>query len=639
MLSRRRFIKNTAIGTTGVIGSLYASPGIAFPKPSADDPLGDISRSLLLLWGKNLLSMQVKDSNSPHYGTIISPAENQVHGRSADAIFPFMHLAAHTGNHAYVDASVLLYNWMERTVSQPDGSWLNEPKKDSWKGTTVFTTIALAETMLHYDHLLDNAFRQSIRDRLHKSGDYIYDNFSISYGNINYPVSATYALTLLDELLSVPRYSQKAKALADDALKYFTNKDRLLSGEGGPIGTPSPKGCFSVDLGYNVEESLPALVQYALLTKDDTLLETLSASMKSHLEFMLPDGGWDNSWGTRNYKWTYWGSRTSDGCQPAYALLAHKDPAFYKAALQNTRLMQQHTHNGILYGGPHEYTHGLTPCLHHTFTHAKALATILEKKYTVPAEKPENIQLPRESSTPVKFFEDIQTTLVATDTLRATVTVYDRNYKEFKSGHAAGGALTMLWHKKMGVLLCASMNEYQLWEADNMQPDKSADSMPLTPRIQATYNGNAYTKIGTFMNIQDLNATMHSEVNDNNVIVYTKSLLKDSNQQLPFGTELAANVTYTFSDHSMQIKYLCGNSKHPIQFILPLISSSEEKIKQINNKCWEIKKTGGKVVITATSPISLMPINGQRIFNYVPGLEAIPFCISGPAAEISLLFI
>ncbi|NIG53808.1 hypothetical protein [Chitinophaga sp. Cy-1792] len=634
MLSRRRFISNTAIGATGIIGSLYAGPGMAFPSssPSADDPLHDVSSDLLALWGKTLLSMQVKDSSSPHYGTLIYPAENQVHGRSADTIFPFMYLAAHTGNHAYVDASVLLYQWMERTVSQDDGSWFNEPKPGSWKGTTVFTTIALAETLLHYDQLLDTGFKQQIRDRLHKSGDYICNNFSVTYGNINYPVSATYALTLLDELLSVPRYSQKAKALADDALKYFTKNNHLLSGEGGPINTPSPKGCYSVDLGYNVEESLPALVQYAMHTKNEELLEVVCTSMKSHLQFMLPDGGWDNSWGTRNYKWTYWGSRTSDGCQPAYALLAHKDPAFYKAALQNTRLMQQNTHNGILYGGPHEYDHGLTPCLHHTFTHAKALATILEKKYTVPAKKPEKILLPRESAEPITFIEDIQTTLVATDSLRATVTVYDRNYKDFKAGHASGGALTMLWHKKMGVLLCASMNEYQLWEADNMQPDKY-HAMPLTPRLEVTYNGVTYT------NIQDLNATMHCEKEGNNVVVYTKSVLKDKNQQLPDGVEIAADITYIFSDHGLQIKYQCTKNHLPTKFVLPLISSSNEKMKMINDYSCQVTKPGGKVIITAKSPPRFDIMEYKRIFNYVPGLEAIPFEISGPEGEIHLMTI
>ena len=44
--------------------------------------------------------------------------------------------------------------------------------------------------------------------------------------------------------------------------------------------------------------------------------------METHLEFMLPDGAWDNSWGTRSFKWTYWGGRTSDGFMGGYYLMA-----------------------------------------------------------------------------------------------------------------------------------------------------------------------------------------------------------------------------------------------------------------------------------------------------------------------------
>ena len=74
---------------------------------------------------------------------------------------------------------------------------------------------------------------------------------------------------------------------------------------------------MAVDLGYNVEESLQSLVLYGLLEQDEEVLATVTKALTTHAEFMLPDGAWDNSWGTRSYKWTYWGSRTSDGCQAA----------------------------------------------------------------------------------------------------------------------------------------------------------------------------------------------------------------------------------------------------------------------------------------------------------------------------------
>ncbi len=101
---------------------------------------------------------------------------------------------------------------------------------------------------------------------------------------------------------------------------------------------------------------------------------------------MLPDGAWDNSWGSRNYKWTWWGSRTSDGCHPAYILLADHEPKFLEAAHRNLELMSACTHNNLLYGGPTTSQHGDQPCIHHTFTHAKSLATVLDSN--VPTSTP-----------------------------------------------------------------------------------------------------------------------------------------------------------------------------------------------------------------------------------------------------------
>lgn len=84
-------------------------------------------------------------------------------------------------------------------------------------------------------------------------------------------------------------------------------------------------------MGYNVEETIPSLVGYALITGDKEALDIMEKTMKVQIEFMLPDGAWDNSWGTRNFKWTYWGSRTSDGCQAGFAALASRGkPCVYK---------------------------------------------------------------------------------------------------------------------------------------------------------------------------------------------------------------------------------------------------------------------------------------------------------------------
>ena len=60
---------------------------------------------------------------------------------------------------------------MEKHVSQPDGSWLNDPEKNSWKGITVFTSIALAETLINHGSLLEGNFMNEVGARLKKAGD------------------------------------------------------------------------------------------------------------------------------------------------------------------------------------------------------------------------------------------------------------------------------------------------------------------------------------------------------------------------------------------------------------------------------------------------------------------------------------
>jgi hypothetical protein len=367
VISRRTFVKTSAIAGAGLI-ALGAPDVFGVDLPGTDADLNTLSHSLLQQWASALLNLQITDSKrTDDYGGIWCPADKVVHGRVGDTIYPFFYLANKTKDSKYIDAAVLLFRWMERRVSQPDGSWLNDPVKNSWKGITVFGAIALAEAVKNHGELMDTQFKADVTGRLKRAGDFIYNNFTIDYGNINYPVTASYGLSLLGELLDVAQFKTRGRDLAHQALNFISKKDGFLYGEGDPYYQVSKKGCFSVDLGYNVEESLPALVMYGRLTSDEEVLEAVTRSLQTHLEFMLPDGGWDNSWGTRNYKWTYWGSRTSDGCQTAYALLANRDARFYKAALKNTQLMQQCTKDGLLFGGPRSRRSAL--CSSYVFAH------------------------------------------------------------------------------------------------------------------------------------------------------------------------------------------------------------------------------------------------------------------------------
>ncbi|MDP4291300.1 MAG: hypothetical protein Q8908_09485, partial [Bacteroidota bacterium] len=334
----------------------------------------------------------------------------------------------------------------------------------------------------------------------------------------------------------------------------------------------------------------------------------------------------------RNFKWTYWGSRTSDGCQSAFALMANREPAFYKVALQNTLLFQKCTHNHLLYGGPHYVNHGILPCVHHTLGHSKALATLLVKADSIPDNiLGHNLVLPREQEYGVKTFDDIQTWLIARKDWRATITGFDQEYT-MKGGHATGGAMTMLWHPKTGPVIVASMNNYQLVESSNMQRDKDPFSMSLTPRFEIEVNKNRYS------NSNDLKAIIDYQKNDNELRFQTHSQLVDENQNPVPGMPVSCEINYAFTDDAVVISaaYRSAKQMDGLKYILPIVSSNEEKVKVISRYQLEIEKPNGIITIQSKTPLNIRESVNGRIFNFVPGMEALPLELSGNQIEIRI---
>jgi hypothetical protein len=378
-LTRRELLRITSAGAIGLAANLAVPRMLPAEDQHGSSSAANRYADVLKTWCDGLLAHQVTSIQDPAlHGALLCPACAMIHGRCADAVYPLLRVAHATGDAKYVRAAMDMHNWSERQVSRADGSWVNDVTLSSWKGITVFHSIALAEALHHHGALLDATTRNQWTDRLARAVKFLDGLISIETGNINYPVTASYAFALCGQVLGETSYVERGRALAHTALDYFT-PNGLLFGEGHPLTKQTAKGCRPVDLGYNVEESLPALALYSLLTDDKVVLDQTVKALKAHMEFMLPDGAWDNSWGTRNYKWTWWGSRTSDGCHPAYALLADRDPRFGEAARRNLELMAVCTHNGLLYGGLDYFAHGDQPCIHHTFTHAKALATVLDR--------------------------------------------------------------------------------------------------------------------------------------------------------------------------------------------------------------------------------------------------------------------
>ena len=434
---------------------------------------------LLTEWMDAFLNYQCDHPDPALNGGILCPACARMHGRIGDAVLPLMYLADKTGNPKYLNGAKQLMAWMEN-VHRPDGSWMNDVHVSDWNGTTVFASIALYEALRHHGHLLDDSTRNHWKQQLLQAGEFMMKNpFIYSRKregmrnmNVNYSASATYALYAIGEWFDRPDFKQEAQEIAAGLKSYFTKNEGFLYGEGPNIYSPTPNGCFPIDLLYNVEESLPNMAYYATMAGDKELLSLVERSMSTHLEFMLPDGAWDNSWGTRSFKWTYWGGRTSDGFMGGYYALATRHPEYVEAILRNVRLLKKATCNGLLHGGMHYSASGIPPCIHHTFGHAKALASFLDLPLVQTAASG---TLPRDAAYGTKYFKDIHTWLLSYGDWRSTLTGYDAEYK-VKGTHPMGGALSMFVARPGRTGLCR--NHEQIYADRSTQHAKQHPQVP-----------------------------------------------------------------------------------------------------------------------------------------------------------------
>lgn len=627
---RNLFFIMVLFGVSFLVGQTQNVNGKFF-----DDSLRSEANELLTEWMDTFLSYQCTHSDSALDGGVLCPACARIHGRIGDAVLPLMYLAEKTGDSKYLLGAKRLMAWMEN-VHRPDGSWMNDVHVSDWNGTTVFASIALYEALHYHGHLLDDSTRNHWKQRLVEAGEFMMSNpFIYSRKregmrnmNVNYSASAVYALYAIGEMCGRPEFKKEAGEIAAGLKEYFTVSNCFLYGEGPNVTSETKNGCRPVDLLYNVEESLPNMAYYAVMANDTVLLSLVERSMETHLEFMLPDGAWDNSWGTRSFKWTYWGGRTSDGFMGGYYLMAAAccHPEYLEAIHRNIGLLSKATHNGLLYGGMHYFVSGIPPCIHHTFGHAKALVSFLEQP---PVKMNSPKTLPRDAVYGVKYFKDIRTWILSRGDWRGTFTGNDAEYK-IKGTHPMGGALSLLWHAQAGPVFAATMNRYKLIEAPNMQSNTRKYLMGGTPRVELIQDEITYS------NLDDLDTGITWLMENGCCRFNVKSHLVDVDQQSPKQREVPVEVNYTFSEQGVNISMeRCNES---VYFMLPVIASPEEEVRvSAQEAC--IKKSKGVLYITCEAGyISVAQTDSDgRIFNPVPGFSFVPLKIMPESIDKKIL--
>lgn len=574
------------------------------PPIGKEKDMEKLCRGLLKEWCEALLRLQIKDIGNPRlHGALLCPACGRIHGRCFETMYPFLSMAAWEKEERWVAAAERLFIWAEYTVSQADGSFLNDIDS-GWTGTTVFNVIQLADCLLLHENILPEKTRETWKQRLRQGAEFLYRFDALKDNNINYPVSNALALYECGHVLQEEKYKRKAEELAQMAETVLTEQG-LLFGEGVPHERKSPRGCRPVDIGYNVEETLPSLVLYGYLKGDKEVLAAAERGLRAHLPFLLENGAWDNSFGTRNYKWSYWGSRTSDGCALGYLLLADRNQDFALAAAKNLKLMYECTHDGLLAAGPHYKLAGQAACIHHTFTHAKVLAGILDRNLC--REAKEGMRLPRQREEKIRYYPEVESWLVTKGLMTATVTAYDWEY--LSGGHASGGTLSLLHHEKAETLLCAGMSQYTMKEPNNMQVPFRVRQECLALRIERETAGILYSSL-----YEDC-----AKISIEGDTVTVKGMLKDIHHNKAPEREQRYCFYYRFEENRLNIwaEFEEGT------LICPVVSGADESVAvEEYGNVLRIRKKHADVVVESPYKLDLI-YKTERIFNLVPGLQAL----------------
>ena len=519
--------------------------------------------ALLEQWGDALTRLQVGLPTQPELdGGILCPCCKMIHGRCHEAAYPLLTLARRTGRREYLTAAKKVFRWGENML-RPDGSLVNDAKSD-WRGTTVFGALALHDALFYHGDLLTASERAAWEDRLARLGGWAYENLRPGrlQAYLNYYAANACLMALLGRYFQNAAYSDLSRELAAFCLSH-TGESGLLYGEGRPLDATTDKGCRAVDAGgYNVEETLPLLTRCAECLGDGDMLARVRERWRAHLIWMLPDGAWDDSAGSRAFKWTYWGSRTADGCQEALFALGRQDPVFAEAALRNAELYARCTHNGLLYGGPDYVENGELPCVHHTFCHAKTLAGSLNGGlYDFP-----RVPLPTETARGVRRLPELDLLRVTCGGWIADVTGYD--YARAPGDHAAGGTLSLLWHKRTGPLLACGAADYQIKEPLNQQlPSDPSSHRCACPRMETVIGDVRYAQY------YDLQAKLGGRETSDGATVFADARLCGRTGD-PLPENGALRLQYAFTADSLCIR---GETDPAIAarslFVLPLIGA------------------------------------------------------------------
>lgn len=570
------------------------------------------AEKLLITWCDGMIAHQLDwPKDKALDGGMICPACGLLHGRICDAVFGFVTAWKLTGDAKYLKAAEKAVDWTEANMLRPDGYYMNDAQIP-WLYTTVFSNIAFYKTLSRFGGDLPPALKAKWDAIYRRQVEWMLVYFLRPEANpvVNYWGNFAEAMAEAGIYLGDEKYTTAAKNMVAELDKVAFTPEGLVRGEAHPLYDGSAaRGNFAVDFGYNLEETVPALLHAAVLLGDKAFEEKVVKSALLQLETLLPDGAIDDSMGSRSSKWTYTGSRTSDGVLPLLAMLEARGEKWARRAAERVIALHQKitAADGLLYGGIHYADADEPPCIHHTFTHVKSVAEyILLLKELNLVDPASNDKMPRERTPRLVELPSISTHLVGIGPWRATfsandayVVMTDRRYS------VGGGSPTLLWHEKIGPVLAATQYIFYYTEPSNQQ-DQRHDSQVLTA------NSRLVTPDGRFSNVLDYKAMVSGELKKNVYEYRVSGRLtdKDGKAGAPF------ELKYRLDEAGYEV---AAKSAAPGRYYFPVIAGKDVAV-EIDGNTALVKYPAKTVKVTASKPIQLEKTErGERAFTIIGG--------------------
>ena len=154
-----------------------------------------------------------------------------------------------------------------------------------------------------------------------------------------------------------------------------------------------------------------------------------------------------------------------------------------------------------------------------------------------------------------------------------------------------------------------------------------------------------------FNNLYDLEARVKKEENRDYIEFHVHARLLHAPLHAPESPvspesgEAACTLSYRFTRDVVKISARMRKNMPKcdrIEFVLPVISPTGERVEREGFGCYIIDKPAGKIVVSSNVDLIIPDFNRERIFNHVPGFEAVPLVAewdvkAAPTLQINLL--